>query len=765
MDRITREGCESINGTAVGAVPVTALETGETYKNIYCAICHGNHHRLARWQLDVKCDNSVYMNTSLQMDSLGNCRLKIKKPSEAPLQPCTGTERKRRSTIGRGNPDKDCSKTPSLGYSTLLNFGLDGQTHYLLTSDMEEFLSKSLCASDNTIFNPFRKTCIRLDCPQDQISYDGKCINQTANGEKLKLVCVDYQIDFTLYHPTLTDVNEQDFDKSLINVWVTKEGLHPANEVLPRQDLNQSLCSEGDGSFRKNFRRSNTYNPRELMLTDTENCNVSDGTTTDSTGEDNSVRQLFVSLEAYVKSEEEERHMLEMSPFVIHEKTEEIVGAGCASAVSTTVLDGNWCSGFKKEYKNDEFEVLTVTDGKVRLVGIYVFSTNKTYYQSEFQYTAVVNGQFWGNISQVAIVCDKQDDEYKAPASCTKLALGADDYTTLPDGSIHVPAFQKFSEIELPFETEKREEIKNTFAPSEYWTITNDTLPGEFNATAGNSSEPTVSVCMPESLLALLIELQLWDRVHVTASCSYLAPFGHGSSIAGLVCSGLSMLAMVAALVTYTLFKSLRTLPGVCLMHLTAAILLSQISFFVNLFLPVPGLEEDYSCFSLAALTHYFILASFFWMNVMAFTSYRAFGADLKTQLHQYKRRDLVCNSLYGWGVPAVIVTTCTAIDYCLRDERLIGYGVISTIKVSEERNTSTDMIENIQIRYRTMALCWISNSTAALIVFGVPLVYSMVVNVSFFIKTCIGKREQLLNNCVIIHTGIVRVFDVVLQV
>ena len=81
----------------------------------------------------------------------------------------------------------------------------------------------------------------------------------------------------------------------------------------------------------------------------------------------------------------------------------------------------------------------------------------------------------------------------------------------------------------------------------------------------------------------------------------------------------ISILAMVASLVTYFLFKELRNIPGWNIINLTLALTLAQSAFMSGSF--VSG--WPIVCFVISLLTHYGFMTCFFWMNVIAFDFYR----------------------------------------------------------------------------------------------------------------------------------------------
>lgn len=120
----------------------------------------------------------------------------------------------------------------------------------------------------------------------------------------------------------------------------------------------------------------------------------------------------------------------------------------------------------------------------------------------------------------------------------------------------------------------------------------------------------------------------------------------------------ISIIFLVATLITYCLFKELRNIPGWNIINLTIALIIAQSCFVI-------GSLVDYfplACFIVAVITHYGFLASFLWMHVIAFDLYRNFRKKsshiLLIMVGVRKRLQYYC--LVGWIVPLIIVIIIT---------------------------------------------------------------------------------------------------------
>ena len=89
----------------------------------------------------------------------------------------------------------------------------------------------------------------------------------------------------------------------------------------------------------------------------------------------------------------------------------------------------------------------------------------------------------------------------------------------------------------------------------------------------------------------------------------------------------LSLLALLAVLVTYFLFSELRSkLPGKIVINLSIALMLAQLVFLYDMFEDVKGKD----CAAIAVLLQFLYLAAFCWMNIMAFDVSRTFAGKSK---------------------------------------------------------------------------------------------------------------------------------------
>ena len=174
----------------------------------------------------------------------------------------------------------------------------------------------------------------------------------------------------------------------------------------------------------------------------------------------------------------------------------------------------------------------------------------------------------------------------------------------------------------------------------------------------------------------------------------------------------LSVIGSALVLLTYGIFKDLRTLPSLILMNLAAAILMNNLFILVGgpITQAFPSLEL---CATVAICLHFFFLAQFSWMSIMSFQMARTFyqARQLKTDSKSHKRKVLAIYSLFGWGVPLLITATSIIVNFTT--EHLVLYGVLADGRLGS---------------------CWINHLESAIVAFVVPLVISLVFNMVLFV-------------------------------
>ena len=133
----------------------------------------------------------------------------------------------------------------------------------------------------------------------------------------------------------------------------------------------------------------------------------------------------------------------------------------------------------------------------------------------------------------------------------------------------------------------------------------------------------------------------------------------------------LSIISSIALLITYSLFRKLRTLPGKVIMNLAASFLAGDVSYVLMLVL----LSEAW----FQILVGYFFYARFMWMALAGFEICRNIyaGIQLTPDSERKKNKLLVAYILIGWGVPILPTIITAVVRYTSSDpeiQKLFGF-------------------------------------------------------------------------------------------
>ena len=171
----------------------------------------------------------------------------------------------------------------------------------------------------------------------------------------------------------------------------------------------------------------------------------------------------------------------------------------------------------------------------------------------------------------------------------------------------------------------------------------------------------------------------------------------------------LSVIGTTLVLITYAIFKELRTLPSKILMNLAVAILIANLLILLGG--PIVAAFPDVVdlCVTSGVLLHFFFLSQFSWMSIMSLEMTRIFyqASRLKTQSSR-RRKDMIL-LLYvfvGWGVPLLITTITIIVNYT--KDGLVLYGVLPD---------------------GSRGSCWINHIESAVVAFVTPLAVSLIFN------------------------------------
>ena len=184
------------------------------------------------------------------------------------------------------------------------------------------------------------------------------------------------------------------------------------------------------------------------------------------------------------------------------------------------------------------------------------------------------------------------------------------------------------------------------------------------------------------------------------------------TSYVSTILNCISLLAMIATMMTYIIFNEMRNLPGMTIFNLTLSTFCFHLTFMLGMRQSVYAMPTP--CLIVALATHYWGLASYLWTNVIAWDLYGTFSRRVSASPRSVAKM-LPRYALYAYGVPLLIVTITIIIDFCDFTVFDVGYG---------------------------QTICWISDPLANFIFFGLPMIVALIVNFVLFLTTITSIRH-----------------------
>ncbi|XP_075780430.1 adhesion G-protein coupled receptor G6 isoform X2 [Pelodiscus sinensis] len=168
-------------------------------------------------------------------------------------------------------------------------------------------------------------------------------------------------------------------------------------------------------------------------------------------------------------------------------------------------------------------------------------------------------------------------------------------------------------------------------------------------AQAESNENETVCLCNHLTHFGVLMDLQRTaSRIdpHNTKVLTFVTYIG----------CGISAIFSAATLLTYIAFEKLRRdYPSKILMNLSTALLFLNLVFLLDSWIASFNIQG--LCIAVAALLHFFLLATFTWMGLEAIHMYIALVKVFNT----YIRRYILKFCIIGWGLPALVVAIVLA--------------------------------------------------------------------------------------------------------
>ncbi|XP_015190462.1 PREDICTED: cadherin EGF LAG seven-pass G-type receptor 1-like [Polistes dominula] len=170
----------------------------------------------------------------------------------------------------------------------------------------------------------------------------------------------------------------------------------------------------------------------------------------------------------------------------------------------------------------------------------------------------------------------------------------------------------------------------------------------------------------------------------------------------------LSLVALVFAFITYSLFSDLRSLAGTTLMNLLAALFMVQLLFIVG----VGGVQDSELCISLGLSLQYLRVSVVCWLAAMCHHLYATVAS--------IPRRDdpptYLKYSVFAWGAPLITLAVATLVQ-------------------SRESNDFWNVVD------LTPFNCWFLGTNATVYAYGLPIVLLLLVSGYYLVKAAIVSR------------------------
>ncbi|GFT12819.1 g-protein coupled receptor Mth2 [Nephila pilipes] len=194
------------------------------------------------------------------------------------------------------------------------------------------------------------------------------------------------------------------------------------------------------------------------------------------------------------------------------------------------------------------------------------------------------------------------------------------------------------------------------------------------------------------------------------------------SPIFSRIGSSISIVALIAHLITFCLVPILRNLPGYNLASLSLALILSYSFALIGQIPEVIGVF----CIVSGVLQVNFLLTALLCMNVLSFDILRTLKRSKSKMVicsHNKERNQFIKYSIYSWGLPLLVSCISVMIDNT--------EGIPSWIKP----------------HFGRWNICWITNSKAKVIFFTTIGVVVLLSNTVFFVMSAFIIKNNTMKN------------------
>ena len=181
----------------------------------------------------------------------------------------------------------------------------------------------------------------------------------------------------------------------------------------------------------------------------------------------------------------------------------------------------------------------------------------------------------------------------------------------------------------------------------------------DFSTVLFNGDYHEVQLNTSKGLPVICVNISQNQTFHVQLSIKFPA----GYDIITYIGNSLSIVGCALVLLTFCLFKDLRTLPAKIVLNIAITILGTDVLVILAL---LEATQSSGFCDAVAIILHFFVLSQFSWMTILCIEACYSFY--LANRLVSVDAKSTRCKfavyCVISWMVPLLIVVTCVVVNY-----------------------------------------------------------------------------------------------------
>ena len=191
--------------------------------------------------------------------------------------------------------------------------------------------------------------------------------------------------------------------------------------------------------------------------------------------------------------------------------------------------------------------------------------------------------------------------------------------------------------------------------------------------------------------------------------------FSNYQNLASIITTLVSLISLLTVFVVYIIFAQLRDIAGKSLMSLVFALFCAQLATMIA----TQRITSSLFCHIIGASMHFFWLATFMWMSVLAMDICMTYTRARPNEETSYR---FCCYSLYAWSMAVLITGASVALDF------------LDVIPTPYKPHYASDV-------------CWISQKEALFYLLALPLGAVLILNFILFLITIVSICTQVFSS------------------